>query len=410
MPQANEAGHSWIARLRQHIQTERYSRSIAKKYPPAARSFIRDLALRGRALESVSPADIEQYVENLVCTRSRHPLPAAGQREHRAAIRMLLRLVHNGRWPVEAGPATADEIAIHEILEAFDRWMTEVRGLAVGTRDHGRFEAHSLLRWMHDRGVRLASLHVTDLDAYIASRVVSMRRRSKVTMIGTLRGVLRYLHYSGRITVDLANSIEATPIYHLEDIPSTIRQEDIDRMLEAARRDRSPLGRRDWAVLMLLTTYGLRSGEVVGLRISEIDWRNDRLCIRHTKTGASSVLPLLRGPADALLDYLKYARPETAHREVFLRGQAPYQALTRGALRHVLDRRLRAIGVSLSGKRGPHILRHSRAASLLNGGTSIKLIGDILGHRSEQSTAIYLKLAEDDLRAVALDLPQELGI
>jgi integrase len=226
-------------------------------------------------------------------------------------------------------------------------------------------------------------------------------------MVSTLRGVLRYLHGSGRMPTDLADAIEGPPIYALEGIPSTIRREDIDRVLEAARRDRTPRGRRDYAILMLLSTYGLRGGEIIALRLSDIDWRHERLRIRHAKTGAYSELPLLRGPADALLDYLKHGRPETPYREVFLRALAPYRPLSRGSVLHaVVGRRLQAVGVALTGKRGTHVMRHSRAVSLLSGGVSIKVIGDVLGHRSERSTAVYLKLASDDLRAVALDLPE----
>jgi integrase len=192
----------------------------------------------------------------------------------------------------------------------------------------------------------------------------------------------------------------------LEGIPSTIRREDIERALEAARCDHSPLGRRDYAILMLLSTFGLRAGEIAGLCLSDIDWRHERLRIRHVKTGACSELPLLRGPADALLDYLKQARPETKFREVFLRSLAPYRPLCRGgAIYATVGRRLQAVDVSLTGKRGAHVFRHGRAASLLTGGVPIKIIGDVLGHRSEQSTAVYLKLATADLRAVALDLP-----
>lgn len=249
-------------------------------------------------------------------------------------------------------------------------------------------------------------LSVADLDAYIAARGTSMRRTSKVTMISTLRGVLRYLYGCGLMPVDLAGAIEGPPIYALEGIPSTIRREDIERALEAARRDHSPLGRRDYAIMMLLSTYGLRAGEIARLCLSDIDWRHERLHIRHVKTGACSELPLLRGPADALLDYLKYARPKTTVREVFLRALAPYRPLCRGgAIYATVGRRLQAVDVSLTGKRGAHVFRHSRAASLLSGGVSIKVIGDVLGHRSEQSTAVYLKLATAELRAVALDLP-----
>jgi integrase/recombinase XerD len=395
----------WLARLREHLQEERYSRWVARNYPHAARCFLRDLERRGQVLESVSPADVEHYLDGLKRRRDRRSLPASWRRAHRAAIQMLLRLAH-GKWPPEIAPTTADEIAMHEVICDYDAWMVELRGLSASTREHGRTEAHSLLRWLRDHGKSVATLCVADLDAYIASRGISMRRSSKATMVSTLRGVLRYLHGSGRMPKDLAVAIEGPPIYASEGIPSTIRREDVERAINAARRDKSPRGRRDYAILMLLSTYGLRGSEIIGLRLSDIDWRHERLHIRHAKTGACSELPLLRGPADALLDYLQHGRPATTFREVFLRALAPYRPLSgRGALHYMVGRRLQSVGVSLSGKRGAHVLRHSRAVSLLSGGVPIKVIGDVLGHRSERSTAVYLKLATDDLRAVALDLP-----
>ena len=229
----------WLARLRQHLQEERYSRDVARNYPHAARGFLRDLQRRGQALESVSPADVERYLDRLKRRRDRRPLPAAWRRAHRAAIQMLLRLVH-GKWPPEIAPTTADEIAMHEVIGNYDAWMVELRGLSASTREHGRTEAHSLLRWLRDHGKSVATLCVADLDAYIASRGISMRRSSKVTMVSTLRGVLRYLHGSNRMPIDLADAIEGPPIYALEGIPSTIRREDIERALKAARCDRSP--------------------------------------------------------------------------------------------------------------------------------------------------------------------------
>jgi len=395
----------WVARLRQHLQEERYGRCVARNYASDARRFLRYLVRRKHALESVSPGDVERYLDGLKRRRDRCALPAAWRRAHKAAIQMLLRLVHSN-WPPEIVPTGADEIAVQELVSSYDTWMVELRGLSASTREHARTEARLLLGWLRDHGKSVATLCVADLDAYVASRGTSMRRSSKVTMISTLRGVLRYLHGSGRMPMDLADAIEGPPIYALEGIPSTIRREDIERALEAARRDRSPLGRRDYAILMLLSTYGLRAGEITRLCLSDIDWRHERLRIRHFKTGACSELPLMRGPADALLDYLKHARPETTFREVFLRALAPYRPLCRGgALYCTVGRRLQAVGVSLTGKRGAHVLRHSRAASLLSGGVPIKVIGDVLGHRSEQSTAVYLKLATADLRAVALDLP-----
>ncbi|MDE0852882.1 MAG: site-specific integrase [Nevskia sp.] len=407
MLQSNTVVNHWLARLEQHLRDERYCKSVRKHYPRAARCFLCDVVRQGKAVESVSPEDVEDYLDGLTRLRDRAPLPASRRREHGAALRMLLRVVHDGQWPPETAPATADEVSALEIVKDYDTWMAQMRGLSAGTRSHHQFEANSLLRWLHDRGQTIAALSVADLDAYVASRIISLRRRTKVKVVRTLGHLLHYLHASGRMPIDLADTIDAPPIYELEDIPSTIRRQDIDRILDAARRDRSQMGRRDYAILMLLSTYGLRSGEVARLRLPDIDWRRQRLRIRHSKNGVHSDFPLLRGPADALLDYLKHARPATTAREVFLRVMAPYRPLsTHGAIYHVMCRRLRAAGVSLPGKRGAHVLRHSRAASLLTGGVPIKVIGDILGHRSEQSTANYLKLAVDDLRSVALDLPQ----
>ena len=398
-----------LARLRAHLREERYSRRVTWNYVTAARRFLRALERRGQPLESVSAAGVERYLDGLKRRRDRRTLPAPWRRQHQAAIYMLLRLIH-GKWPPEIAPTTADEIGMHEVVRDYDAWMVELRGLSASTREHARTEADSLLRWLRDHGKSVATLRVADLDAYVAWRGNSMRRTSKATMASTLRGVLRYLHDSGRMALDLADAIEGPPIYALEGIPSTIRREDVERAIKAARCDRSPLGRRDYAILMLLSTYGLRAGEITGLRLSDIDWRHERLRIRHTKTGAYSELPLLRGPANALLEYLERGRPATRFREVFLRSLAPYRPLCGGAaLHHMLGRRLRAVGVVLSGKRGVHLLRHSRAVSLLRGGVPIKVIGDVLGHRSERSTTAYLKLATEDLRAVALDLPAEVS-
>jgi len=364
MPESESRSNILIARLREHLHEERYGRCASRNYPSDARRFLRRLARRGQSIESVSPADIDHYVNGLRRRRDRRALPAAWRRAHRAAVQMLLRLVH-GRWPPETAPTGADEIADHELVTGYDAWMVELRGLSASTREHARDEARLLLQWLREHRTSLALLRVADLDAYIAARGTSMRRTSKVTMISALRGVLRYLYGCGLMPVDLAGAIEGPPIYALEGIPSTIQREDIERALDAARRDHTPLGRRDYAILMLLSTYGLRAGEIAGLCLSDIDWRQERLHIRHVKTGACSDLPLLRGPADALLDYLKYGRPETTVREVFLRALAPYRPLCRGgAIYATVGRRLQAVDVSLAGKRGAHVFSVAPAGLL----------------------------------------------
>jgi integrase/recombinase XerD len=394
-----------LARLRAHIREERYGACAKWSYPYAARCFLRDLERRGQPLESVTPADLERYLRSLRLKRRRGACPAQWRRLHRAAIKMLLRVIR-GEWPPEVLPTAPQEIADREIVAAYDAWMRELRGLSTRTRQRSCAEAYRLLSWMHEHGKSAATLSVADLDAYLAGRSPGQRRNSLAEIVSKLRGVLRHLQRSGRMPVDLSGAITRPPMYALEGIPSAIRPEDVQRALKALKQDRSPLGRRDYAIWMLLTTYGLRAGEIRALQLSDIDWRHERLRIRHTKTGAYSELPLLRAPANALLDYLRYGRPATTARAVFLRAQAPHRGLsTVTPLHGIVTRRLAAVGVVPTGKRGPHALRHARAVSLLRGGVPLKVIGDVLGHRSERSTAPYLKLATEDLRLVALDLP-----
>jgi integrase len=163
------------------------------------------------------------------------------------------------------------------------------------------------------------------------------------------------------------------------------------------------MGLRDYAILQLLASYGLRAGEVSRLRLDDIDWHAETLHIRHSKTGAHSLLPLLETVGEALVEYLRHGRPETDVREIFVRTRAPYVPMVR--IYSVVRQRIEAAGIMLSGKRGPHIFRHARAVSLLRASVPRKVIGDVLGHRSTESTVPYLKLATEDLRAIALEIP-----
>jgi integrase/recombinase XerD len=390
--------------LRDHIRKEQYGVCAKFSYPWAARCYLRYLERRGRALDSVQPADLERYLKSLRLKRRRGPLPKQFRRMHRAAIQMLLRVVR-GHWPPETPPKGHD-LAVHKLLCAFDGWMSELRGLSPSTRRHRRAEMARLIEWLHRRSKPLAAVKIDDLDLYISQRAARLRRNSTAETVSTLRAILRYLHERGLVKRDFVPLLKGPTIYALEGTPSMIAPEDVRRALAALKEDRSPTGLRDYAIWMLLTTYGLRGGEVKALRLSDVDWRGERLRIRHGKTGAYSELPLLRKPANALLDYLRHGRPATSEHTVFLRAQAPYRPLAHSTHLHgVVSRRLAAVGVVPTGKHGTHALRHARAVSLLRGGIPLKVIGDVLGHRSERSTAPYLKLATDDLRGVALELP-----
>jgi integrase len=218
---------------------------------------------------------------------------------------------------------------------------------------------------------------------------------------------LRHLYRSGRTATDLSGVVIGPRIYDHEDIPSALDAQDVQRVLEVTRGDRSTVGLRDYAILMLLATYGLRAAEIVRLRLEDIDWKRDVLRVRHSKTGTYSELPLLREPGEAVLRYLEKARPPSAHREVFLRIHAPHRPFKTGSILNcVTSARLQAASITPQGRKGPHAFRHARAVSLLRSGVPLKVIGDVLGHTSAAATAEYLKLATEDLRAMGLELPR----
>ena len=235
-----------------------------------------------------------------------------------------------------------------------------------------------------------------------------LTRSSLKSVAERLRSLLRHLYRAGHIATDLSPHIIAPLLYAYEGVPSILERDQIAAVLESARADRTPAGLRDYAILQLLATYGLRSGEIRNLRIEDIDWRSETIRVRHSKTGACSFLPLMVPAGEAVLTYLRSGRPATAAREVFIRTRAPYRKLEK--LYSLVRRRLCDAGIKPPGKCGPHIFRHARAVEMLRTSVPQKVIGDLLGHRSTASTAPYLKLATEDLRAIALDVPGAEGL
>jgi site-specific recombinase XerD len=291
-----------------------------------------------------------------------------------------------------------------KICEDFARWQRVERGLAPKSIRDLVWEARFFLAWRAARGaVDIRTLTIKDIDAYFAERAPKLRRRSIKDTAQRLRAFVRFLHTTGRIQADISSQIISPMMYAYDAIPSALSQEQIAAVLAATRKDVSSQGLRDYAILQPLATYGVRAGEIVQLKIDDIDWRGETLRIRHTKTHSQTLLPLSASVGEALLAYVQRGRPKTDCREVFIRSRAPY-----GPLRSVsseIQRRVLAAGVKPEGKFGPHAFRHARAVSLLRAAVPRKVIGDLLGHRSYDATIPYLKLATEDLRAIALDIP-----
>jgi site-specific recombinase XerD len=396
-----------IAELAAELTRQSYNAVVVRNYCAYARDFLAYLAQHEIPVTAVTPPQVAQYLRHATVAfrKRRRRRPASHWHSiPRSGIHALLRLAH-GQWPPEPEMIGPEAALRHEICCSYETWLRDEKGLAAASIVALMAEARHFLAWQLDRGgvANLRKLGVGDIDLYMDGRTPGLRRKSLKDYAERLRSLLRYMHRTGYIAINLAGHVIAPLLYAYEGVPSILEPEQIAAVLETTKRDTSPMGLRDYAILQLLATYGLRSGEVRNLSIEDIDWRVESLRIRHSKTGMCSFMPLLAPVGEALLAYLRHGRPRTDRREVFIRSRAPYRPLRN--LASEVRRRLWAAGVKPPGKSGPHVFRHARAVEMLRASVPQKIIGDLLGHRSTEATLPYLKLATEDLRAIALDVP-----
>jgi integrase len=261
------------------------------------------------------------------------------------------------------------------------------------------------LAFLHGRRRSMAELNLADIDAFIVACRHHYARTTVADMASSLRGFLRFLHITGRLAVDLAPSVMAPIVRRGERPLRALPWEKVQQILGAIDRS-TAAGRRDYALLLLMSVYGLGAGEVLGLRLEDIDWRAGVLHVTRPKTGVAVDLPLLPAVAWVLVAYLRHGRPQHAStRRLFVSLRAPHGPLgASAAVRHILHKHARTAGVSAP-YLGSHVLRHTHACRELDQGVPPKTIGDILGHRRPESTSAYLRVATERLREVALALP-----
>ncbi len=310
-------------------------------------------------------------------------------------------LLHHLGW-IEIDDAVhpyATELCVYE------NWLRKERGLSAETV-HGYCRAanHFLTR-IAGRGTAIAALMMADIDTIIGDehRRGVWSRRTLHDFAQRLRSFIAFAEKRQWCRPGLAAGIVA-PGYRADEVlPKGIERTDVERLLASVSGERT-VDLRDRAILMLFTSYGLRVAEVAGLCLDDFDWDADMLRVRCTKPGRTQLWPLSHEVGQAILDYLRHGRPTEYGRAVFFTSRAPIRSLNRKALGKIVRDRLAGIGV-VTGRRGPHALRHAAAQHLLDRGVSMKVIGDFLGHRDPSSTAIYAKVDLAALREVAaLDL------
>jgi site-specific recombinase XerD len=291
-------------------------------------------------------------------------------------------------------------------LRSYSEYLREVRGFSSSTvRSHLRTASCFLTHLEFDAGRRcLLELEASDLENFLRKISKSQSRATIQHAVAELRGFLRFLATSGKVKPGLESQIDTPRLYRQEQLPRSLPWETVQAFLQSIPRD-TPRGRRDHAMFFLIATYGLRSCEVAALTLDDIQWRVGLIRAPQSKTSARLELPLTDEVASVLIEYLRKVPRPASYRQLFLRLRAPIGALKPHAVSEAFHIWATRSGLDIPFY-GAHCIRHSYAVHLLRQGTSLKTIGDLLGHRCAESTTGYLRLATEELREVGLSVPQ----
>ena len=372
-----------------------FRRGCRKMHCAALRRIDRALRRRGRRQWSdVTHDDLE------ACWR---PCRRRGLAD-RWIVRNLERFAEEAAWlpPRQPRPPTR----VETLTGTYATMLGELRGLAPTTiHQHAATAAAFLDHIAYEtQPARLARVAPKDIEAFICQVGARLRRTSLQHTVAQLRSFLRYLASRGAIQSGLDQQIDTPRVYRLEQLPRSLPWNTVRAFLRAIDRSSAP-GLRDYTMFSLIATYGLRACEIVALTLDAIDWRRRLLRVPPRKTGTPLLLPLTDAAGTMLVRYLRRGRPASPHRELFLRERAPAGVLKPTAVGEAFQKWVRRSGLPIRFQ-GPHCLRHSYAVHLLRRRIPLKTIGDLLGHRTAESTEVYLRLATDDLRSVALPVPR----
>jgi integrase/recombinase XerD len=299
--------------------------------------------------------------------------------------------------PVPVVPATEAE----RLQERYRDYLLQERGLAAGTIA-GYLHVARLFLAMRavDEEIHLDRLTAVEVTEFVLAECAARSVGSAKYVVCGLRSLLRYLYVSGHIDIALDAAVPTVAGWRLAGVPVTVGPAEVARLLASCDR-RTAFGRRDYAVLVLLSRLGLRAGEVAALELADIDWRAGEIVVRG-KGGRQERLPLPADVGDALAGWLRRGRTRCECATLITRVRAPHRPLTSAGVSNIVAAACRRAGLPVL---HAHRLRHSAATGMLRAGASLTEVGQVLRHASVLSTAIYAKVDQDRLRGLALPWP-----
>jgi site-specific recombinase XerD len=381
------------------LRAQRYNERTISCYLGALAHFSHWLMVDQVAYSSIDASLIERFLRSHLpaCTC---PAPCYGTvGSAGAALRHLLRRPEFER----TATAIEDPMAIE--LAQFGEYLSNICGLAPVTRITRVKHVGALLTWVFGTQVpMLSQLSVGQIDEYIAGLSLHLRPVSLRGICNSLRSYFRYRALQGDSTDALSAALPRFVDWRRSTLPKTLSDTELNSFLSAFDCA-DPVGLRDYAIARCLVDLGLRGHEVTYLTLESLDWRNSTLTIRDTKSKRVQQLPLPVSTGEAIATYLHHGRPQTIHRELFVRHRAPFdKPLSVPAIRNAMNRAFIRCGLR-DRFCNTHVLRRTTATRLQRSGASIKEIADLLRHQSLDTASNYARVDLDGLRAVALPWP-----
>ena len=382
-----------------------YTQSSFNDLVRGVSQFARYLAPMGITdIKHIGDDLVRRFIATLPVSRCGRKYSMPSVRGSRAARRLLGYLRRIGVVTAE----TRTSYSYTWILEAWLAFLRQHRGLSEGSVDVYRRHAEPFLQDL-GRGAEpdyLASLSHVQVSDFLQRQAPRFARATRKNLVIALRTFLRFAFTMGYLPSDLSTTIERVPCFTLDRLPRGPKWEDLPKLLATVDRSTKP-GRRDFAILLILMTYGIRAGQLAGLRLQDVHWRDGHITFPTAKRGRQVTAPLTTSVGSALLEYIRDSRPETTARQIFLSLDPPFQPLATTSVYNIVCRAFQLSGIE-SPHRGSHAIRHAWATRAFAQGQPLKTVADLLGHRSIESTRIYTKVDYTQLRSVGLGWPEEL--
>ena len=330
----------------------------------------------------------EFWSRNLICSIpgvfSGHATQCTSKNYRSCVRNFLVYLVEIGT--LEPLVSTAAQQPLPGVVEQFCKWLRQHRGV---TEQTIRRYLYDIPKWLPVLGENPGAYDAGMIRELFFARLQCQSRSQARRMASTMRMFLRFLAAQGEISATLIHAVPTIPKWQLSQLPRYISDADVQRTIASCTSAR--YGVRDRAILLLLSRLALRAGDIVALRLEDIDW--DRAQVRVSgKSQRESILPLPQDVGDALYAYIADVRPKVEHHQVFVGARAPYRPFAgHGAVSSIAHKALDRAGVTTFANRGAHVFRHSQATSLLRSGASLNVVQSLLRHASADTTMIYAK-------------------